>query len=222
MAVDVDPIPILGTLLVSLLATAGAYVFKACLGYLLWWRRDPVAADAPELDALVDGPVKIHDDDRVTAVRLSTLVPRWLVSSTAVETLSQPQLRCLLAHVEAHVQNGGRLVHNATFGLGITLALLSQQVRVVLPGDVHRLVPLPGLLLAIGYVVSVPVVVRWMLYRADRLAAADHGAETYLSFLEAAARVDPPRPWWYGYLEPSPARRAEKLRERLDTCDRDV
>lgn len=221
MVVGTVPIPVLGTLLVFLLATATAYLVKACMGYLLWWRRDPVAVDLPELEVLADEPVKVHDDERVRAARLSTLVPRWLVSSAAVESLSPPQLRCLLAHVEAHVQNRGRLVHNATFGLGITLVLLASQVSAALPGVVQRLVPVPGLLLAIGYVVvSVPIVVRWLLYRADRLAAADCGAETYLSFLETAARVDPPRPAWQGYFEPSPAQRAEKLRERLDTVDR--
>lgn len=217
-----DPIPVLGPLTVFLIATGAIYVFKACLGYLLWFSREPVSVEGPELDALVDAPVKVYDGDRVTATRLSTLPPRWLVSSAAVESLSPPQLRCLLAHVEAHVRNRGRLVHNATFGLGITLAVLAPQVGTALPGDVRWLVPHPGFLLAIGYVVvSMPVVERWLLYRADRLAAADRGAETYLSFLETAAQVEPPRPAWFGYLEPSPGRRAEKLRERVATGNRD-
>lgn len=202
------------------LATAASYAIKAGIGYLLWYARNSdeeiqadFSIDISEFDS--EARLKVIDGDRVTATRLSTLVPRWMISTTAVESLTELQQRCLLTHIITYIHSRGRLIHNSTIGFGIVLVLFAPQVTAALPLSIQRSVPLLGYLIAITFILfCLPLIERWLLYRADRRAAETCGIETYVDFLETTARIEPDRSWWYALLEPSPQTRASKLRNK--------
>lgn len=209
------------SLLVLPVVIVATYLTKAVVGYVVWGLRDSSTDAGSTVVALPEAvdresKMKVVDDERISATRFSTLPPRWLVSSTAIESLSRDQLECLISYVSSHVHSHGRAIHNVAIGIGVLLVLAAPRIGPALPSGVSRLGPVAGFLPAVGYfAVCLPVIERWLVYRADRRAAANCGRGTYLEFLETKTRVDPSRAVWQRWLEPGPERRLEKLRARV-------
>jgi hypothetical protein len=212
---------LLGSLLALSVIVVATYLIKAAVGYVVWAVRDSATDVGTTVDALPEdidrgSKRKVVDGDRITATRFSTLPPRWVVSSTAVETLDRDELECLISHVSSHVRSHGRAIHNVAIGVGVVLVLAAPRIGAAFPPGLNRLLPVAGFLPAVGYfAVCLPVIERWLVYRADRRAAANCGRGMYLEFLETKTRVDPSRAVWQRWLEPTPERRLEKLRARV-------
>ena len=213
----------LGYSLIFVLSVCFAYIIKAGIGYVLWYTKRPIGEDHADLDEISDeigesATIRVYDNDRIAVTRVSTLTPRWLLTSAAVDSLSAPHQRCLIVHTRSYLRSRSRLLHNSAMGVGFTLVVFAPQVGTVLPTVVQQSLPYPGFLFAIAYfIVCLPLVERWLIYRADRRAAMVCGDETYIGFLEATAESEPQRPFWYSYLEPTPRRRASKLEGRVPT-----
>lgn len=207
-----DPLVLFPFLVV--LYTGVLYLAKAGVGYIIWHASGRTTTPPQEIrDMIGPGePVRLQELDRAVATRFSTWPPRWLVSTTAVERLPPTAQECLITHIQTHVASHGRLLHNASVGVG--LAIVVSVVRLQTP----RVGPM--LLGALAFVilyftVLMPVLERWLVYRADVRAATACGIETYRDFLDILAETNPASSRLRRFVEPTPQARRRYLDRKL-------
>ncbi|WP_254840473.1 hypothetical protein [Natronomonas marina] len=200
-------------------AIAATWTIYVATGYVVWAVKGSATdleadIDVPPADQKRDAKVKVIDSRWVSATRFSTITPRWMVSSAAVTSLSRAQRDCLVSHEVSYVHSRGPWIYYGTAAVGALPVFFAPELIATVVSGVPPLVSV--VLVAVGdFAVCLPAVKRWLVYRADRRAAANCDTETYLDFLETTARVEPSRPVWLRWLTPTPKRRLEKFRDHV-------